>query len=87
MTFQQQLDVRTYPYEYRNLEIKYTSFYSSNIVNMSTFPVQAGTSDPTVPAGWTPRDACCSITAGQRGRVFTEISEGEIYVPTVNSVV
>ena len=51
------------------------------------FPLQAGTSDPTVPAGWTPRDTCCSITTGQHGRVITEVGEGEICVPTLNSVV
>jgi len=83
VTFKQQFDMRTYPYEYHNLEIAYTSLYSSNIVNLTTFPVDAGAIIPSVPAGWTLQDVNCVVSTGQEGRAITEVSQGEIFFMTL----
>lgn len=76
VTYKQEFDVRTYPYEYHNLKIDITSLYSSNIVQLELLPLEAGMLQPTVPQGWTLRDVQCNVITSQAGRAISQLSDG-----------
>jgi len=83
VTYMQQFDVKTYPYEYHNLVIELAATASSNVVNLTSFAMIDPTAlSPTVPQGWTLRGIDCFVQTAQEGRAISEFSDGAINFPS-----
>jgi len=82
VTYRQQFDVKTYPYEYHTLVIKKKSQYSNKVLKLSTFPLDPGVLNPSVPQGWTLRGIDCYIQNDPRVITDSDITGGEVFFPT-----
>jgi len=89
VTFKQTFDMRLYPFEYHELDVSYTSAYSSNIVALTDLPgVDAGMLNPSVPAGWTLEGISCeSGMPSSEGRAMAEITGFDIPFATYRCII
>jgi len=78
ITFRQQFDVETYPYEYHWLTFTFGNSFSNNVVNLTQFPIATDIIQPTVPNGWTFQRAYCGVVEDSAKRASGAISGNSI---------
>jgi len=77
VTYKHTFDMRTYPFEFHNLEVSYTAAYSSNVVKLSQMPsVDPGIMNPSVPPGWRLEGVDCKVGISNGGRAIAEYADG-----------
>jgi len=75
-TYKHQFDLRYFPYEVHGLELTLNTLYSSNVVQVSSFPnLDRGSIPPSVPKGWKYLGTNCHTYLGDGGRLVRSISQ------------
>ena len=77
-TFSKTFNVKYYPYEYHELELSFLSFYSNNLLELTTWPeVEPGGIKPSVPPGWSLEGIRCEVSLTDGNRQTDEVGGGE----------
>ena len=75
-TYKHQFEMRYFPYEVHGLEVTLNALYSSNVVQVSSFPnLDRGSIPPSVPKGWTYLGTNCHTYLGDGGSLVRSINQ------------